>query len=326
MDKLKEKASGVAKGGWHPPGDPKIHRATWKSDVKSIATRKNQDPYEDARNHQSAPLTTLKDPDSFGPPPRHSGLSDSPSSPSRPPPPSGGWGARVPSPSRREQREAERQAEEEQTAKPSGPYKADTTGLRTDNLPKPPVRRDGPPATPPRNNTPVAPAVPPRQNTPRSAAPPPSLPPRMTEHPDEHTPPPPPTYTEATHQSPQHDPAAINAGAANRLSQAGVSVPGFGIGNNASAPTPQAPSNHGHSGQLSELQQRFARMNHGGDDYANQPSAGAVTAATVAAAAHKKPPPPPPPKKASLASNSRPGSSDDPSVPPLPLSSKPRPP
>ncbi|KAK0985797.1 hypothetical protein LTR91_010533 [Friedmanniomyces endolithicus] len=70
MDKLK----GVAKGGWHPTRDTlPIHRDSWKTDLKGIATGKKKDPYEEARSHQSTPLTTLRDPDSFGAPPKHTG-------------------------------------------------------------------------------------------------------------------------------------------------------------------------------------------------------------------------------------------------------------
>lgn len=64
MDKFK----GLAKGGWHPPGDPSISRKTWKSDLKGMATgQKKPDAYEDARNHQSRPLASLQDRE-FSPP------------------------------------------------------------------------------------------------------------------------------------------------------------------------------------------------------------------------------------------------------------------
>jgi hypothetical protein len=326
MDRLK----GVAKGGWHPPGDPHISRKTWKSDIKGMATGKRKDPYEDARNHQSAPLTSLKDPDSFGAPPKHTGAYGSnPASPSSPvkPPARGGWGSSVPAPSARQQQ----QAVEEEASKPApGPYRTDTTGLRTDNLPAPPRRGHGPaPATPPRTNSGFAappPAVPARQPQPQhGTAPAPSLPPRMNDHPDEYTPPPPPTYNEAT-QPNQQDPAALNTGAVNRLGQAGVSVPAFGIGSNSAPAPPQSPTvPAGHSGQLSELQQRFARMNAGSQNEASASVTPSTSSPAVAAAAHKKPPPPPPPKKAGL-SDSRPASSDAASAPPpLALSSKPRP-
>ena len=299
-----------------------------------MATGKKNDPYESARNHQSAPLTTLKDPDSFGPPPKHTAYYGSnPTTPTSAisQQPSGGLGSQARAPTRRQQQEdEERQRQEEERARaPSVPYRADTTGLRTDNLPKPPVRRaDGAaPATPPRNSSPASRTIPPRQQPqpPQRQGAPPTLPPRMNENPDEHTPPPPPSYNEAT-RSAQQESATINTGAANRLGQAGVSVPGFGIGNSANETPSQSPSTQGHSSQLSELQQRFARMNSGTESQSSPPptptSAGAMTAAAV----HKKPPPPPKKSGLSSASGSRPGTGDGASAPPaLPLASKPRP-
>ncbi|KAK3678714.1 hypothetical protein LTR78_001167 [Recurvomyces mirabilis] len=243
MDKLKS----VAKGGWKPAGDPKISRDTWKEDLKGMATGKKSDPHEATRNHTSAPLKTLKDPDSFGAPPKHTGVygnaANVPSSSSAYSEPSGGLGSPIPTPSRRQQQEV---VEEEEVKGPPKPYSKDTTGLRTDNLPKPPIRRGdaaaGSSSSPART---ASPSLPPRQTpglpTRQASRPPPSLPPRMTENPSEWTPAPPPTYGEAT-QSPIHDPAAIAQGAATRLSQAGVSVPGFGIGSPTSSTQPQAPS------------------------------------------------------------------------------------
>lgn len=338
MDKLKN----VTKGGWHPSGDKAIHRDTWKSDLKGMTTNRNKDPYEAQRNHQSAPLTSLKDPDSFGPPPKHTGWygnNGMPTSPAAPSASTGGLGSAIRTPARiptREQREQEA-AQQEEKPKPSGPYRADTTGLSTANLPKPPVRRaDGTsPAPPPRSA--ASPHVPARQaqSQPAQAAPPPMLPPRQNEHPDEYTPPPPPTYQEATVQpavqprpAPQN-PATINGVAANRLAQAGVNVPGFGIGGNSSstqATPPQSPSTQGHPSQLSELQQRFSRMGTGSSStQRTSPPPTPPSANMAAAATQKKPPPPPPPKKAALGGSSTGAVADAGAPPPLPLSSKPRP-
>jgi len=311
MDKVK----GLAKGGWHPSGDRPIHRDTWKSDIKGMATGKKKDPYEDARNHQSVPLSTLKDPGSFGPPPKHRDYypNGAASSPSQPAGPTGGLGAVVPAPRPHQQDQIQ-----DEPPKPPEPYRVDTTGLRTDNLPKPPARRvDGAAVGSPVGNASSSlpprqtPAVPPR----RAAHPPPMLPPRMNDHPDEHTPAPPPPYPEATQRS-EH-PAAINVGAANRLGQAGVSVPGFGIGSRASPPqTPVGPT----SSQLTELQQRFSRMNAGSPTFQTSPPQ-----SPASPAATRKHPPPPPPKKSGLAGGSRPGSSNDaPVPPPIPSASKPR--
>lgn len=57
MDKFK----GVAKNGWKPSGDRPIHRESWKSDLKGMATGKKKDPYEEGRNHVSRPLNSLQD-------------------------------------------------------------------------------------------------------------------------------------------------------------------------------------------------------------------------------------------------------------------------
>ncbi|KAK5138522.1 hypothetical protein LTR08_000110 [Meristemomyces frigidus] len=324
MEKLKD----ISKKGWKPPGDVRISRDmikrdTWKSDLKGLATGKKKDPYEEQRNHESTPLSSLRDPDQFGPPPKHSAYyGNGAASPSRTFEPSGGLGAPVPAARPRQ----EEHVEEEPPRAPE-PYRKDTSGLRTDNLPKPPVRRAmGEPMAPARTASPslpprtASPTLPPRQMPPlpvrQASKPGPGLPPRMTEHPDEHTPPPPPPYGEATQPGPEA--GLINQGAVNRLAQAGVSVPGFGIGTQVTTPQAQArPS----APQLSELQQRFSRMNSSGS-----PASPMQPPVTVSPTAGKKAPPPPPPKKSVLQAGSRPQSSGTGSTPPpLPLSSKPRP-
>ncbi|EME85558.1 uncharacterized protein MYCFIDRAFT_210263 [Pseudocercospora fijiensis CIRAD86] len=399
MDKMK----GLAKGGWHPSTDRAITKENWKSDLKANVGlgKKKKDPYEEARNHQSRPLASLRDPDSFGPPPKHSayygpdgqsvsrtgtGLSTA-SGNSR----AGLGGPLVESgyAERRRQEAAEREAREqaEIEAKKAEPYRMNTSGLRTDNLPKPPVRRnvdaDGaaspgastatvaspvlPPRAPPRQTTGTI-AAPARTSSPSGPAP--FLPPRQNEYPDEYTPPPPPTYNEAlSAPSPQQNvafmaqsvasrfnqngsspssfparqnsdnPAAINQSTMNRLGQAGVSVPGLGIGsssNGTSGPSAQQVQSaasmahgvasrfnqNGGGGQLNELQQRFARMNTG----ASNDTSSAPASAFSAAAAQKKAPPPPPPKKAGLSAVNALQSGDNSAAPPpVPMSSKPKP-
>lgn len=218
-----------------------------------------------AREHQSAPLSTLKDPSTFAPPPKRiPGAS----------PVQGGVGT-VPAGSARqrlqEREEAQRRAEQESA--PQGPYRTDTTGLSTAHLPKPPAFRPSA-ATPP-------PPPAPRGGPPRL---PPRLPPRQTENVDEYTPPAPPSYGEATQQQQQPAAQSLNQGAMNRLGQAGVSIPGLGIGRNASPPVPprqrgmapppparqasspsatappSPPATTGNGPQLNELQNRFAKM------------------------------------------------------------------
>jgi hypothetical protein len=227
-----------------------------------VGKAQGKDSHADAaREHESAPLSTLKDPSTFAPPPKRiPGAS----------PVSGGPGAAPAGSTRQrlqEREEAQRRAEQE--SKPQGPYRTDTTGLSTANLPKPPAFRPNAATPPPPPSRGKPPSLPPR------------LPPRQNENVDEYTPPAPPSYGEAIQQ-----PApAINQGAVNRLGQAGVAVPGLGIGRNASPPVPtrqrtlapppparqassssvaaptSPPVTAGNGPQLHELQNRFARMN-----------------------------------------------------------------
>ncbi|EGP89892.1 uncharacterized protein MYCGRDRAFT_90708 [Zymoseptoria tritici IPO323] len=309
-------------GGWHPGGGKGDSSGSASSttgvrgklsELKGKATGKPVDRhnYDAARSHQSAPLSSLRDLASFAPPPKHSAYygdgaqspavtrtvtSSSVAAANKPAPSLGaplvetGYAARRAA----EQRERQEQAELE-AAKPKGPYRSDTSGLRTDNLPPPPVKRvtanvsggNGPTPSPARR---ASPALPPRV-PPRQAAPPPSLPPRQNEYPDEHTPAPPPAYQEAISQPTTQTPSApvapprqagmINQFAANRLGQAGVNVSGFGIGGetsstaNNSAANPAQPARDYRSqiGQMGALHQRYQNSN------ANNTSAGSSQAA-----------------------------------------------
>lgn len=207
---------------------------------------------EAAREHQSTPLSTLKDPSTFAPPPKRLDYNGSVGAGSSSAVPPGSAKQRL-----QEKEEARRRAEEEANKPPPGPYRPDTTGLDTSHLPKPPAFRPNA-ASPPVPASRAKPSLPPR------------LPPRQNSNPDLNTPPPPPTYSEATEQGTPSQ-GVLNQGALNRLGQAGVSVPGFGI--NSKAP-PSVPPRHnstsnvqtpppvsaGHGSQMNELQNRFARM------------------------------------------------------------------
>lgn len=269
MDKLKD----MSKGGWKPGGGSsgsssaapekgstltglglRNHGRSGIHKGMKLAGRGGEDPNERARDHVSQPLSSLKDPASFAPPPKHVNshggavLSDR-QSPHQP-----GLGAPVPAPAFQNQRQqhqghgmqtAEDEAEEEA---PPVPYRADTTGLSTANLPPPPRRNvESPvPATPPS-----APSSRPKPNLP------PRLPPRQNSRPDVNAPPPPPTYGEAT-QAPDTSAGQLNESSMERLGRAGVSVPGFGIGGGQASTPPESPRK---APELSELQQRFSRMN-----------------------------------------------------------------
>ncbi|KNG46016.1 hypothetical protein TW65_07212 [Stemphylium lycopersici] len=276
MDKFKS----VAKGGWHPEKSRTNSgsSAGGQSDSKLgqvkgwVGKVQGKDAHaEAAREHQSAPLSTLKDPYSFAPPPKRldynagssaaGGAASSAALASAPP---GGAKQRM-----QEREEARRREEEEANRPPPGPYRPDTTGLSTAHLPKPPAFRPGS-ASP----APPAPASRPKPSLP------PRLPPRQNEYPDEFSPPPPPTYNEATQQGTPAQ-GVMNQAALGRLGQAGVSVTGLGIGRTASPPVPPRanpsppvpprqnsrtsmktppplPASRG--SQMSELQNRFASM------------------------------------------------------------------
>ncbi|KAF3035876.1 hypothetical protein E8E11_003434 [Didymella keratinophila] len=263
---MADRFKNLAKNGWHPEKSKTSSGGASDSKLGQVkgwvGKAQGKDSHaEAAREHQSAPLSTLKDPSTFAPPPKRiPGVS-----------PVSGRPSAVPAGSARqrlqEREEAQRRVEQE--PKPQGPYRTDTTGLSTANLPKPPAFRPNAATPPPPPSRGKPPGLPPR------------LPPRQNENVDEHTPPAPPSYGEATQQ-----PApAVNQGALNRLGQSGVAVPGLGIGRNASPPVPprqrtmapppparqassssaaaptSPPVTAGNGPQLNELQNKFARMN-----------------------------------------------------------------
>ncbi|KAF7937567.1 uncharacterized protein EAE98_001881 [Botrytis deweyae] len=289
------------KGGWHPKGKDGKSKESWKGDFKGLNQvagwmGKGKDPREEALEHNSTPLSSLRDPASFGPPPKsvkYHGAA------ALPPPTSlsssarsdtGGLGAPIPQSEIRAKQEAEeeeRRRQEEEAAKPKPPpmpYRANTTGLSVSHLPPPPGRKDGAdgrtPPMPPTAGKSKPPGLPPR------------LPPRQNSNPGSSAPSPPPTYGAATSEADPHK-GILNQGALSRLGAAGVSVPGFGIGstkakpalpppppsrtstNNSSPPpppsrtsspqlpartsSPQIPSRSS-SPQVNELQSRFSRL------------------------------------------------------------------
>jgi len=153
-----------------------------------------------------------------------------------------------------EREEEQREAEEAGRAKPSVPYRADTTGLTTSHLPPPPGRKDGADG---RNII-----VPPPIST--TSKKPPGLPPRLPPRQNSTPVSPPPRYTST---EPESDRGIMNQGALNRLGAAGVVVPGFGIeGRKAPMPPPSSNSPTRSDGQkhsspqLNELQSRFSRL------------------------------------------------------------------
>lgn len=159
-----------------------------------------------------------------------------------------------------EQREA-RAAEENAARKgPPIPFRADTTGLSTSNLPKPPVRRlenelslEAPSNTIAKLNQ--KPALPPR------------LPPRQSSGPSYKSTSPPPPYTVSPHVAASN--STTNEDHLRRLGPTRIKVPSFGISDDTSDSTPwQDQGNHRanpvnpptQSSQLNELQPAFSKL------------------------------------------------------------------
>ncbi|KAI9653592.1 MAG: hypothetical protein M1831_005974 [Alyxoria varia] len=66
-------AKGILKGGWHPKNDPKLTSKTEMKNAVSSLRGHNTDatPASNYSNHSSMPLSSMRDPESFGPPPQH---------------------------------------------------------------------------------------------------------------------------------------------------------------------------------------------------------------------------------------------------------------
>ncbi|RMJ28945.1 hypothetical protein PHISP_00156 [Aspergillus sp. HF37] len=239
----------IAKGGWHPKSKDGSEES-WRSDFKGVNQvagwmGKGKDTNNTSQHeHVSKPLSSLKNPASFGPPPKHVKYHGAAALPNETTPSRRGMGA----PSSREQvdyqntqqqqpaqvQPARVEMEEEQPSRPtpSVPYRADTTGLSTSHLPPPPTRRTDSPAgsgttqtSRPKPSAP--PRAPPRQSPPST---PPSLPPAYAAQPP------------SGHASEGH----VNEQATSNLSRAGVSVPALGIDSKAGsarkAPPPPPPT------------------------------------------------------------------------------------
>ncbi|PLB33772.1 uncharacterized protein BDW47DRAFT_87163 [Aspergillus candidus] len=257
---------GVIKEGWHPKGR-EGGKESWRGDFKGInqvAGWMGKGGSKDGETEErvSRPLSSLKDPKSFGPPPKHIQAHSPAAAASRASSGSRGLGAPLSQDEVDEQNyhiQQERQAESEvqeaaahKPAPPPVPYRLNTTGLDTSTLPPPPSRR-------------VDAGTEHGRSSPRSTSRP-SLPPRVPPRTNSGTqsPAPPPVYS----AQPPSDPY-INEGATARLQKAGVSVPSLGIGGNSSQgqrdSNPRAsasPTTAGSGGQgsLNELQTRFRQM------------------------------------------------------------------
>ncbi|KAL3467569.1 hypothetical protein BJX64DRAFT_145391 [Aspergillus heterothallicus] len=255
---------GIMKDGWHPKGR-EGKKESWRNDFKGVNQvagwmGKGKDKDDDRENHVSRPLASLKDPSSFGPPPKHIKYHGAGALPNETTPDRSGWGAPLSQAQinqqniqRQQEEEEERRKAEEAAERPPVPYRANRTGIDTSNLPPPPVRRvetteSASASASPRPRPSVPPRVPPRTNTSTPTT--------------SHTPSPPPAYTPSP---PAEQPQTagngyLNQAATSRLSRAGVSVPALGI--NSKSSNPVSPSTTGYVGQapVNELQSRFSQL------------------------------------------------------------------
>ncbi|KOS39433.1 hypothetical protein ACN38_g9727 [Penicillium nordicum] len=212
-------------------------------------------------DHVSQPLSALKDPSSFGPPPKHINYHGAAAVPDQTTPDHRGVGAPLSQDQINAQdshRQQVAEAEEEhfqKSAPPPVPYRVDTSGLSTDNLPPPPVRRLDSASS--ATTSSISKSKPPK--------PPPRLPARNGSPSSD----PPPAYSTSPVLS--HD--YINQDATSRLANAGISVPGFGIGQEKSSSPAHTPVN--------ELQSRFSQMNTSGSPSSPTPPAQASANAST---------------------------------------------
>lgn len=177
-----------------------------------------------AKEHTSRPLSSLKDPDSFGPPPKNASYNGGAAVSNATTPDRRGLGA----PIRTEELVAQgQQPVGQKPAPPPVPYRANKTGINPNNLPKPPVRRTG------NDNDQLSPSL----STKPKPSLPPRLPPRQKSNPTETAPEDPPSYTAAMQAPSPQDKGSLNQGALGRLGRAGVSVPSLGIGPGSRTPT-----------------------------------------------------------------------------------------
>jgi hypothetical protein len=216
--------------------------------------------------HISRPLATLKDPTAFGPPPKNVNFHGGAALPNEITPDRRGLGAPL---SKAQAESAERAvnrldtSEAEETAKPAGPplpYRANGTGFKTDNLLPPPIHQAveggagpkheiGTALSPSISKPSLPPRLPPRSNSSNLSSP-------VSDSPSH------PACDSVVHEPERATNIYINQGAVSRLGKAGISVPGFGIGQSDKI-SPKSPPESASSpeSQFNEVQSQFSRMN-----------------------------------------------------------------
>lgn len=235
--------------------------------LQSNKVRGKASSNDELLGREARPLSSLRDPNSFAPPPRRTGNGLAPA----PPPtkekrqvitaPSKYQDPRAPRVEPPPQRLAASEPEPQQleAAPQSHAYRTNTSGLRTDHLPPPPGRRDGADGRAPPSYDLATGAVG------RAANPSPRLPPRL----------PPRSGSDSSTSSPratgQERPGngVLNQGAVDRLGAAGMSVPGLGIAPSSGAahpssrggpPPPPRRQESGSGAQVSKMQDRLSSM------------------------------------------------------------------
>ena len=330
-------------------------------------------------------MTSLRDPSSFGPPPKTAGVArstslKSPASEDRrpvaaslnkpltqlPPLDSRGLGSPLTAEEIRAERKAQAEAEVERKSaeeeeERKSPFQTNTTGLQTQGLPKPPVRRMG--ETPASQALPARAAAPAHPPTVAAAAakPKPALPPRLPPRSAAAAPSrsPPPSYTASAQnttavqrpggvQTPGNADGLLNQGAMNRLGAAGVKVPALGIG--GSSGEGNSSTSHADLGAVAKPLSRLALSSQkpAADSSTRSPTqatsnvrtlaglheqhgdkvgaaakrfGGAASSGLGALAGKKGPPPPAPPKRGGAEAEAE---ADAASPPPVPMATRPR--
>ncbi|KAI1816048.1 hypothetical protein GGS20DRAFT_268492 [Poronia punctata] len=306
----------IVKNGWHPEkeGSP------IKDQVKGLVGR--GDKAIGREGHVAAPISSLRDPSSFGPPPKHVASYGQSTSRTASPASSGshtparshsvGGGSVTSQTHGPTQQQAQNVGEAPPPPEPK-PYRVDTTGLSTAHLPLPPGRRDGsarqPPQKPPVYSQPATTATATKPKVP------PSLPPRLPPRSENNSPSP----SRLSTSTQETGTMQLNQGAIDRLGNAGISVPGLGIGDRTTGSAAQTTGFN----QIDELQARVARMATPSSEVGigktvSENTQSSVIGPTPSVLGKKKPPPPRPKKPASLGKRE-----DDSGPPPVPIATRP---
>ena len=223
---------------------------------------------EGAHSHQSRPLAALKDPDAFGPPPKNVRYYGSAASPTASTFDRSGPAMGVQSTTVQAQHQGVYPApidsqQEQEPSLPVVPFRANTTGLSTWNLPKPPTRHT-------EHDTVLVTADAAASKKPKPLLPP-RLPPRQNSTASPNTPSSPRQQDTTSIHKPYLQQPTINEAAVARLGAAGASLPSLGIGGSSDTANPwrnepgTAAANTSRlstikAPDLNELQSKFGRM------------------------------------------------------------------